>query len=124
MEKAQSSRLCCLTLLVKKSLVKKVLIRFGGEVNRAENGGIALEMARIKNYDLVLMDIQMPIMDGYTAAKNIRETLNLDVPIIAMTAHIMAGERKKCIGYGMNDYISKPFKIEDLYSLILQYTGG
>jgi CheY-like chemotaxis protein len=65
----------------------------------------------------------MPIMDGYSAAKAIREELKLDLPIIAMTAHIMAGEREKCIGFGMSDYISKPFKVETLYSLILQYTS-
>ena len=104
-------------------LAKKVLTRFGCVVDIAENGGIALEMARNKKYDLVLMDIQMPIMDGYSAAKAIREELKLDLPIIAMTAHIMAGEREKCIGFGMSDYISKPFKVETLYSLILQYTS-
>ncbi len=105
-------------------LAKKVLTRFGCDVDIAENGGIALEMARNKKYDLVLMDIQMPIMDGYTAARSIREELKQDLPIIAMTAHIMAGEREKCIGFGMNDYISKPFKVEALYSLIKQYTQG
>ncbi|MBC7915262.1 MAG: response regulator [Pyrinomonadaceae bacterium] len=105
-------------------LAKKVLTRFGCDVDIAENGGIALEMARIKKYDLVLMDIQMPIMDGYTAAKQMRDELNLDLPIIAMTAHIMAGEREKCIGFGMTDYISKPFKVENLYALIQQYTQG
>lgn len=102
-------------------LAKKVLSGFGCNVDVAENGGLALEMARIKKYDLVLMDIQMPIMDGYTAAKQMREELKLNLPIIAMTAHIMAGEREKCIGFGMTDYISKPFKVEQLYSLILLY---
>jgi CheY-like chemotaxis protein len=104
-------------------LAKKVLSKFGCSVDVAENGVIALEMARSKLYDLILMDIQMPLMDGYTAAKKIREDLNLTVPIIAMTAHIMAGEREKCIGFGMTDYISKPFKLDHLYSLILQHVS-
>ena len=53
------------------------------------------------------MDIQMPQMDGYTATMKIRNELNSDIPIIAMTAHAMAGEREKCLSYGMNEYISK-----------------
>ncbi|HEX4887680.1 MAG TPA: response regulator, partial [Luteibaculaceae bacterium] len=62
-----------------------------------------------------LMDMQMPIMDGYTAVGVIRNDLKMDVPIIAMTAHAMAGERDKCIGLGMNEYVSKPFTKDDLF---------
>lgn len=69
----------------------------------------------------MLMDIQMPIMDGYTASRKMREELHLTLPIIAMTAHIMAGEREKCISNGMTDYLSKPFKTEALYALIQKY---
>lgn len=87
----------------------------------AANGRIATDMLREKKYDLVLMDIQMPEMDGYTATKYIREELGLSVPIIATTAHAFAGEREKCISFGMNDYISKPLREVELLELIKQY---
>jgi CheY-like chemotaxis protein len=85
-----------------------------------ENGAQAVEKLR-KNpgeYSLVLMDIQMPEMDGYTATDVIRHELMLPIPIIAMTAHALAGEKEKCINSGMDDYISKPLNEEQLYTMI------
>jgi CheY-like chemotaxis protein len=70
------------------------------------------------------MDIQMPLLDGYHATKQIREELKSNVPIIAMTANIMANEREKCLSYGMNDYLSKPFKEIDLYNIINLHIGN
>ena len=67
------------------------------------------------------MDIQMPEMDGYTATEKIRYDLHLNIPIIAMTAHALAGEKEKCLGAGMDDYISKPLNEEQLYKLINKY---
>ncbi len=96
---------------------------FGLEPDIAENGEIALEMLRNTHYDLVLMDIQMPVIDGYTASKKIREELGLGIPVIAMTAHTMKEEREKCLSHGMNDYISKPFKEAELYKIIYKYLG-
>jgi CheY-like chemotaxis protein len=64
------------------------------------------------------MDIQMPLMDGYTATMKIRNELGMNIPIIAMTAHAMAGEREKCLGYGMNEYISKPIREKELFSIM------
>jgi len=89
----------------------------------ANNGLEAVEKLKLKRYDLVLMDIQMPVMDGYTAARKIRNELKLDVPIIAMTAHAMPGEKEKCLSYGMNDYIAKPVKQEHLSALISKFTS-
>jgi PAS domain S-box-containing protein len=109
--------------IMNQMLARKVLSQFGCEVDVAENGGIAVEMLRNKPYDIVLMDIQMPITDGYAASKMIREGLKLSTPIIAMTAHVMSGEREKCISMGMTDYISKPFQINALYALIQKHTG-
>ncbi|MBI1225975.1 MAG: response regulator [Bacteroidetes bacterium] len=94
---------------------------WGFRYDHAENGKIALEKLRHQAYDLVLMDIQMPEMDGYTAAQHIRQELRLSVPIIATTAHAFAGEREKCISYGMNDYISKPIMEDELMALISRY---
>ncbi|MCB0520416.1 MAG: response regulator, partial [Saprospiraceae bacterium] len=102
-------------------IVGLLLDDWGFRYELAENGKIALEKLRRQAYDLVLMDIQMPEMDGYTAAQHIRQELHLDVPIIATTAHAFAGEREKCISYGMSDYISKPIKEGELMSLISRY---
>ena len=93
------------------------------------NGKEAIKKLQLKKYDLILMDIQMPEMDGYTATQEIRGKLKLDTPIIAMTAHALAGEREKCLSYGMNEYISKPIREEQLHNLIarvtqIPYTGG
>jgi signal transduction histidine kinase/CheY-like chemotaxis protein len=87
------------------------------------NGIQALEMLKDRKYDLVLMDIQMPQMDGYTATEEIRLKLKLDIPIIAMTAHAFAGEREKCLSYGMNEYIAKPINEGELYRLIKEFAG-
>ena len=87
------------------------------------NGREAIESLQQKKYDLVLMDIQMPEMDGYAASRHIRSVLRLDVPIIAMTAHAMAGEREKCLGSGMNEYLSKPIREQELFRMISLFTG-
>ncbi len=73
-----------------------------------------LEKLKIKKYDLVLMDIQMPEMDGYEATRIIRHELNETIPIIAVTAHAMSGEKEKCLDLGMNDFVSKPFVPKEL----------
>ena len=83
-----------------------------------ENGIEAIRALQQSDYSIVLMDIQMPEMDGYTATRVIRNEMKLDVPIIAMTAHAMVGEKEKCIQLGMNDYVSKPIKETVLYNII------
>lgn len=109
--------------ILNQKLATAYLTGFGLEVDLAENGLEALEKLKTKHYDLVLMDIQMPILDGYNASKKIREELKITVPIIAMTAHIMANEKEKCLSYGMTDYLSKPFKEIDLYNMLNSYLG-
>ena len=101
-----------------QSLVKYVLSKYGIETDVAGDGETATEKMKIKKYDLVLMDIQMPLMDGYEATKIIREELHSDVPIIALTAHAMNDEKERCFNLGMNDYISKPFDPAELYQKI------
>lgn len=106
-------------------LAKAVLTKANCIVDIAENGLIAIEKLKIKQFDIVLMDIQMPEMDGYEATKHIRtlsEKPLADIPIIAMTAHALHTEVEKCLGIGMNDYISKPFKTKDLYGKIYNST--
>ncbi|HVK96357.1 MAG TPA: ATP-binding protein [Flavisolibacter sp.] len=82
------------------------------------NGKEVVEELKQNNYSIVLMDIQMPEMDGYTATSIIRNELKSDIPIIAMTAHAMLGEKEKCLQLGMNDYVSKPIKETVLYNII------
>lgn len=101
-----------------QKLAKRVMTKFGFDVEIAENGLIGLEKLRKESFDLILMDLQMPEMDGYQTVQAIRDELRLKVPIIAMTAHSLVGEKEKCMEVGMNDYIGKPFTQEELYNKI------
>jgi signal transduction histidine kinase/CheY-like chemotaxis protein len=90
----------------------------------ADNGQKAIELLQQKKYDLVLMDIQMPVMDGYAATSFIRNELKMNIPIIAMTAKVFPGEKEKCQGLGMNNYISKPLNEDILYDVLLDYISN
>lgn len=106
---------------INQSLLKHL---FGGwklSFDIVNNGKEALQILKEKSYDLILMDIQMPEMDGYTATQEIRNSLKIQTPIVAMTAHAMPGEREKCISYGMNDYIPKPIREEQLFQIISKF---
>ena len=101
--------------LVASSLLKKL----GHRVDHAENGQRALEALQKRRYDLVLMDCQMPVMDGYEATRAIRRNPEWqNLPIIAVTANVMQGDREDCLEAGMNDYITKPYKREELRAVI------
>jgi signal transduction histidine kinase/CheY-like chemotaxis protein len=106
---------------VNQSLLQHLFEQWQLSFDFAQNGVEAITLLRARKYDLILMDIQMPVMDGYTATQKIREVLNLDTPIIAMTAHALSGEREKCLGFGMNEYISKPVREENLFRLIQRF---
>lgn len=95
-------------------VVMKFLSKWNTVTEFADNGLIAVEKVRNSHYDLILMDLQMPVMDGMTAAVQIR-SFNRDVPIIALTADITAEVKLRSQEIGMNDYITKPFDSEDLY---------
>jgi PAS domain S-box-containing protein len=102
-------------------LATKVLTDWKCKVEVAENGRVALEKLEPGKFDVVLMDIQLPEMDGYEATRTIRGDTNkalAQIPIIAMTAHAINGEADKCYQAGMNDYVSKPFDTRVLYSKI------
>lgn len=108
--------------LINQKLALQVLKRLGYWTQIAENGQQAIDCLQTSQYDLILMDIQMPVMDGYTATRQIRTTLHNNVPIIAMTAHALASEREQCLQAGMNDFIPKPFQIEELQRVMRKYT--
>ncbi|WP_300669438.1 response regulator [Desulfoluna sp.] len=94
-------------------------------VETAANGLEAVKQVETKTYDLVLMDLQMPVMDGLEATAMIRDNLAMtDLPIIAMTAHAMQGDRERCLHAGMDDYVSKPIHRERLFEVIARHTVG
>ncbi|WP_288427761.1 ATP-binding protein [uncultured Spirosoma sp.] len=107
--------------LMNQKLALQVLKRLGHVGTVAENGQQAIDILRKQSFDLVLMDIQMPVMDGYTTTQHIRQTLRSKVPIIAMTAHALASERERCLQAGMNDFMPKPFQINELQRVIRKY---
>ena len=94
------------------------------QVDLAENGEIAVRMAQENDYDAVLMDMQMPVMDGIEATRAIRSDPRFqNLPIIAMTANAMAADREKCLKAGMNDHIGKPIDPDQLFSVLLRWAG-
>jgi PAS domain S-box-containing protein len=108
---------------VNQQLVDHVLRKGGGEVQLANNGEEAVNyLKQGGNYDLIIMDLQMPVMDGYAATKYIRQELELPIPIIAMTATALVGEQLRCFESGMNDYMTKPFEFAELYKRIIALT--
>lgn len=86
----------------------------------AKDGQEAIDMFKANRIDLVLMDLQLPIMDGYTATREIKK-INPEVPIIAQTAHVMSGEREKCMEAGCNDYLAKPIRLQLLIDTLSKY---
>ncbi|HTB31316.1 MAG TPA: ATP-binding protein, partial [Bacteroidia bacterium] len=100
-------------------LMKTLLDDFGFERDIASNGKIAIEKLQAKSYDIILMDLQMPEMNGFEATEYIRNTLNSKIPIIALTADVTTVDLAKCKSVGMNDYIAKPVDERLLYSKIV-----
>ncbi|ASB50628.1 response regulator [Alkalitalea saponilacus] len=89
----------------------------------AKDGQEAIDMFKDNHIDLVLMDLQLPVMDGYTATREIKK-INPDVPIIAQTAHVMSGEREKCLEAGCNDYLAKPIRLQILIDTLSKYLNA
>jgi PAS domain S-box-containing protein len=100
-------------------LMKTLLDDFGFERDIASNGRIAIEKLQAKSYDVILMDLQMPEMNGFEATEYIRKTLHSKIPIIALTADVTTVDLAKCKSVGMNDYIAKPVDEKQLYNKIV-----
>lgn len=103
-------------------LLETFLKKYGVQTQSASNGREAVEAALSSHFDVILMDVQMPVMDGFEAVKQLR-SLNYQQPIIALTAHAMRGDREKCIEAGFNDYIRKPINRQLLESCLAQYVA-
>jgi len=111
---------------INQKLIERVLEKQGHTITIANNGEEAVQLWRHAVYDLVLMDIEMPVMDGYSAAAAIRsleQEQGGHIPIAAMTAHVLPGDIEKCLTAGMDAYISKPFKSSDVRDAITRLTG-
>ncbi|WP_167855123.1 PAS domain S-box protein [Hymenobacter wooponensis] len=104
-----------------RQIAKGFLHNAGLEVVEAENGVIAVELARQQSFAAVLMDVQMPIMNGLEATAHLRQQLHFTTPIIALTANAIKGEREKCLEAGMNDYLPKPFQEDDLLKMLCRW---
>ena len=112
--------------MVNQRLAKAILEKLGCDVDLAANGREALEKLEQGIYDVVFMDCQMPEMDGYEATREIRRqgAGGEHIPVIAMTAHAMPGDREKCIDAGMDDYIAKPVRPENFASALERWCAG
>ncbi len=107
---------------INQEVAREILERSGLAVTIAANGEEALGAVKEKDFEAVLMDIQMPVMDGFEATREIRkDERHKDLPIIAMTAHAMTGDREGCLAAGMNDYVSKPIDPEKLFSALIRW---
>jgi CheY-like chemotaxis protein len=103
---------------VNQKLALRLLQKMGYRADVASNGLEALECVTRQPYDLVLMDVQMPEMDGLEAARRLNDVV-LRPRIVAMTANAMAGDREDCLAAGMDDYLTKPIRVDDLVAALL-----
>lgn len=105
-----------------KQLLRHLIGEYGFEADLVDNGLIGIQYLQQKDYHLILMDLDMPVMDGYHATEKIRKGLGLATPIVAMTAHTISGEKEKCLSLGMNDFQPKPIQKKQLIEMIHRFT--
>jgi two-component system sensor histidine kinase/response regulator len=113
--------------VVNQKLALGILENQGHQVTIARTGLEAVQLSESRPFDLILMDVQMPVMDGFEATKTIREReaeTGMHTPIIAMTAHAMKGDRERCLAAGMDEYIAKPIRIAQLKELLIALLGS
>jgi two-component system, sensor histidine kinase and response regulator len=107
---------------INQELAIELLLTGGISADVANNGQVAIDMLPLKHYDGILMDVQMPVMDGYTATQEIRKQEQYkSIPIIAMTANAMTSDRDNAIQAGMNDHIAKPINVRDMFTTMLKW---
>jgi CheY-like chemotaxis protein len=102
---------------------KLILQRAGFTIDLVSDGNEAVEAHRAQPYDMILMDCQMPTMDGFEASRQIRKLKHTQPVIIAVTANALVGERERCLNAGMDDYLSKPFQAEQLVAVVKKWVA-
>jgi len=109
---------------VNSELARLILTKAGHSVETAKDGWEALKLftAKSREFDMILMDVEMPGMDGPRATKRIRSLGHADVPIVAMTAHALKEDKERCLESGMNDYLSKPIRKDLLLEMVAKWT--
>jgi len=110
-----------------QEITKGILESLGNQVTLVENGQEAIQLFEEKDFDLIFMDIQMPVMNGFEATKHIRASKNpraQTIPIIAMTAHAMSGDREKSLEAGMDEHVAKPINIAALKETLMKWGSG
>jgi CheY-like chemotaxis protein len=108
---------------INQRVAKLILQRAGFNIDLVADGNEALEAHRMCPYDVILMDCQMPTMDGFEASRQIRELTQPQPVIIAVTANALVGERERCLSAGMDDYLSKPFQAEQLVAVVRKWVA-
>jgi CheY-like chemotaxis protein len=109
---------------VNRAIAIRLLEKRGYNVTAVENGALAVDITASERFDIVLMDVQMPVMDGLTATTSIRtreRERGGHVPIVAVTAHALDQDRQRCLAAGMDDYLPKPIRTPDLFATIAKY---
>lgn len=104
-----------------QKLIRLTLGRYGFNIDVADNGYIAIEKVNLNHYHLILMDLMMPGMDGLTTTKMIREIENpsvANIPIVGLTANTLDSDREKCLASGMDEYLVKPFNVDDFFDVL------
>ena len=111
---------------VNQKVAQRMLTGLGCRVDVAGDGREAIELWEVAAYDLVFMDLQMPVMDGLEATVELRrrEPAGARVPVVAMTAHVLATDRERCLAAGMDDYISKPVRRRDVVRVLETFAPG
>lgn len=110
--------------VINQRVGKLILQRAGFEIDLVSDGVEAVEAHRANPYDLILMDCQMPTMDGFEASRHIRHLGQKQPVIVAVTANALVGERERCLSAGMDDYLSKPFQAEQLVAVVKRWLSS
>lgn len=104
---------------INQLVIRGMLLKLGYRVRTADNGSEAIDLLRRESVDAVLLDCQMPIMDGFATCRAIRALpQGGELPVLAITAHSHSGDRERCLAAGMSDYLAKPVKFEELQTLL------
>lgn len=109
---------------INRSMETRMLQKLGYDVDAVANGADALVELEQVDYGAVLLDIQMPVMDGFATAREIRARGRADLPLIAVTAHAFTSDRERCLAAGMNDYLAKPVTLRALGEMVRRWAGA